>query len=136
MSNFNTELTMSLVKSYEDACRELGILPTYPKFVQCAKIDRPSMIAYHKLIIIIRALNLLPNGKPWIPDFNNPHESKYRIWWNIIDNKLGFLNTSNSTSSTSAYFGSRLLFRSRSLAEYCAKQFKDLWQDYLIINQE
>ena len=135
-NNFNDDLNSHTVQSYEDACQLLGIKPKYPKFVQCAKIDRPSMIAYHKLIIIIRALNLLPNGKCWIPDFDNPHESKYRIWWNIIDNKLSFLNTSNAPSLAVTAFGSRLLFRSRSLAEYCAKQFKDLWQDYLIINQE
>ena len=135
-NNFNDDLNINTVQSYEDACQLLGIKPTYPKFVQCAKIDRPSMIAYHKLIIIIRALNLLPNGKCWVPDNNKPHESKYRIWWNIIDNKLGFLNTSNASSIASANIGSRLLFRSRSLAVYCATQFKDLWQDYLIINQE
>ncbi len=135
-NNFNDDLNTNTVQSYEDACQLLGIKPTYPKFVQCAKIDRPSMIACHKLIIIIRALNLLPNGKPWVPDFNKPHESKYRIWWNIIDNKLSFLNTSNASSIAYASISSRLLFRSRPLAEYCAKQFKDLWQDYLIINQE
>ena len=135
-NNFNDDLNINTVQSYEDACQILGIKPTYPKFVQCTKIDRPSMIAYHKLIIIIRALNLLPNGKCWVPDFNKPHESKYRIWWNIIDNKLGFLNTSNASSIASTTVGSRLLFRSRSLAVYCATQFKDLWQDYLIINQE
>ena len=135
-NNFNDDLNINTVQSYEDACQLLGIKPTYPKFVQCAKIDRPSMIAYHKLIIIIRALNLLPNGKPWIPDFNKLHEIKYRIWWNIIDNKLGFANAIAAPSYAYTNFGSRLLFRSRSLAEYCAKQFKDLWQDYLIINKE
>ena len=135
-NNFNDDLNINTVQSYEDACQILGIKPTYPKFVQCAKIDRPSMIAYHKLIIIIRALNLLPNGKPRVPDFNKPHESKYRIWWNIIDNKLGFANATVAPSYTYTNFSSRLLFRSRPLAEYCAKQFKDLWQDYLIINQE
>ena len=135
-NNFNDDLNINTVQSYEDACQLLGIKPTYPKFVQCAKIDRPSMIAYHKLIIIIRALNLLPNGKPWIPDFNKLHESKYRIWWNIIDNKLSSANAYYAPSYTNASIGSRLLFRSRRLTEYCAKQFKDLWQDYLIINQE
>ena len=135
-NNFNDDLNINTVQSYEDACQILGIKPTYPKFVQCAKIDRPSMIAYHKLIIIIRALNLLPNGKPWIPDFNKLHESKYRIWWNIIDNKLGYASTYSAPSRTGTYVGSRLLFRSRPLAEYCAKQFKDLWQDYLIVNQK
>lgn len=135
-NNFNDDLNINTVQSYEGACQILGIKPTYPKFVQCAKIDRPSMIAYHKLIIIIRALNLLPNGKCWVPDFNKLYESKYRIWWNIIDNKLGSAVTYLTPSSANANFGSRLLFRSRPLAEYCAKQFKDLWQDYLIINQE
>ena len=135
-NNFNDDLNINTVQSYEDACQILGIKPTYPKFTQCTKIDRPSMIAYHKLIIIIRALNLLPNGKCWVPDFNKPHESKYRIWWNIIDNKLGYAYTTATPSNAYAGVGSRLLFRSRPLAEYCAKQFKDLWQDYLIINQE
>ena len=134
-NNFNDNLNIHTVQSYEDACQLLGIKPTYPKFVQCPKIDRPSMIAYHKLIIIIRALNLLPNGKCWVPDFNN-REYKYGLCWYITsDNKLGFASTADAPSLTAA-FGSRLLFRSRSLAEYCAKQFKDLWQDYLIINQE
>lgn len=134
-NDFNDNLNTNTVQSYEDACQILGIKPTYPKFVHCAKIDRPSMIAYHKLIIIIRALNLLPNGKCWVPNFDNLHENKYRIWWHIRNNKLISAIT-NYAPSTSIMICPQLLFRSRSLAEYCAKQFKDLWQDYLIINQE
>ena len=135
-NNFNDDLNIHTVQSYEDACQLLGIKPTYPKFTRCAKIDRPSMIAYHKLIIIIRALNLLPNGKPWIPDFNNQNEFKYGLWWYIVNNKLDCADMADAPSSASANFGSRILFRSKPLAKYCAKQFKDLWQDYLIINQE
>ena len=133
MSNFNTELTMSLVKSYEDACRELGILPTYPKFTQCAKIDRKAMIAYHQLTIIIRALNILPNGKYWKPDFNNRNEYKWRIWWQVDKDGLGFSSANYSPSSTLTHIGSRLLFRSEELADYCAKQFEDLWSDYILM---
>ena len=135
-NNFNDDLNINTIQSYEDACQLLGIKPTYPKFVQCVKIDRPSMVAYHKLIIIIRALNLLPNGKPWVPNFDNC-EYKYGLWWHITsDNKLGFASASDDPSYMYTTIGSRLLFRSKSLAEYCAKQFKDLWQDYIIINQE
>lgn len=135
-NNFNDDLNINTVQSYEDACQILGIKPTYPKFVQCAKIDRPSMIAYHKLTIIIKALNLLPNGKCWVPNFNK-HEYKYGLWWYITsDNLLGSADAIPTPSGADAGVGARLLFRSRSLAEYCAKQFKDLWQDYLIINQE
>ena len=135
-NNFNDDLNINTVQSYEDACQILGIKPTYPKFVQCPKIDRPSMIAYHKLIIIVRALNLLPSGKCWVLNLND-REHKYSIWWYVTsDTGFGFANTSSAPSVTYTYVGSRLLFRSRPLAEYCAKQFKDLWQDYLIINQE
>ena len=135
-NNFNDDLNINTVQSYEDACQLLGIKPTYPKFTRCAKIDRPSMIAYHKLIIIIRALNLLPNGKPWIPNFNKG-ECKYGLWWYITsDNNLGYATTPHTPSYSYTKIGLRLLFRSKSLAEYCAKQFEDLWQDYIMINQE
>ena len=135
-NNFNDDLNIQTVQSYEDACQLLGIKPKYPKFTRCAKIDRPSMIAYHKLIIIIRALNLLPNGKCWVPNFNKD-ERKYGLWWYITsDNNLGYATTPHGPSYSYTKIGLRLLFRSRPLAEYCAKQFKDLWQDYLIINQE
>ena len=105
-NNFNDNLNINTIQSYEDACQLLGIKPTYPKFVQCAKIDRTSMIAHHKLIIIIRALNLLPNGKCWVPDFDNC-EYKYGLWWHITsDNKLSYANTHSAPSTTYANFGS------------------------------
>ena len=136
-TNFNDDLNINTVQSYEEACQLLGIKPTYPKFTRCAKIDRPSMIAYHKLIIIIRALNLLPNGKCWVPNFNNRNEFKYELWWYItLNNELSSALTYSTPSPAFTNVGSRLLFKSRPLAGYCAKQFKDLWQDYLIINQE
>ena len=134
-NNFNDDLNINTIQSYEDACQLLGIKPTYPKFTQCAKIDRPSMIAYHKLIIIIRALNLLPNGKCWMPNLNDSHQVKCALWWYVLDNKLRSAYTTYIPSHALAYFSSRLLFKSIPLAKYCAKQFKDLWQDYLIINQ-
>ena len=133
MSKFNTELTMSLVRSYEDACRELGIKPTYPKFTQCQKEDRKSMIAYHQLIIIIRALNILPNGKCWKINFNDHYQIKWRIWWKIDKDGLGCSGASATPSGTHSDVGSRLLFQSEELAEYCAKQFKDLWSDYILM---
>ena len=121
------------VTSYETACKVLDIKPTYPKFTQCQKQDRKSMIAYHQLTIIIRALNILPNGKCWKPDFNNRNEYKWRIWWQVDKDGLGHLVTYAALSHTYACFGSRLLFRSEELADYCAKQFKDLWSDYILM---
>ena len=121
------------VTSYETACKVLDIKPTYPKFTQCPKQDRKSMIAYHQLTIIIRALNILPNGKCWIPDFSNRNEYKWRISWTTDKDDLGCSSTYFAPSRTGTSFGSRLLFRSEKLAEYCAKQFKDLWSDYILM---
>ena len=121
------------VTSYETACKVLDILPTYPKFVQCAKIDRKSMIAYHQLTVIIRALNILPNGKYWKPDFNNWNECKWRIWWQADEDGRGCSGAGSAPSGASASVGSRLIFRSKELADYCAKQFKDLWSDYILM---
>jgi hypothetical protein len=35
-------------------------------------------------------------------------------------------------SLSSTYYGSRLAFKSEELAEYCGKQFIDIWMEYLI----
>ena len=121
------------VTSYETACKVLDIKPTYPKFTQCPKIDRKSMIAYHQLTVIIRALNILPNGKCWVINFNDRYQPKWRIWWNIDKDGLGCSYAAASPSCANTAVGSRLLFRSEELAEYCAKQFKDLWSDYILM---
>ena len=121
------------VTSYETACKVLDIKPTYPKFTQCPKQDRKSMIAYHQLTIIIRALNILPNGKYWKPNFNNRYGYKWRIWWQVDEDCLGISVANHAPSYTHAFVGSRLLFRSEELADYCAKQFKDLWSDYILM---
>ena len=121
------------VTSYETACKVLDIKPTYPKFTQCQKQDRKSMIAYHQLTIIIRALNILPNGKYWVINFNDPYQIKWKIWWKIDKDNLRCSYSDVAPSYAGANVGSLLLFRSEELAEYCAKQFKDLWSDYILM---
>ena len=37
----------------------------------------------------------------------------------------------NASSPSPTVFGSRLAFKTRELAEYCEKQFIDIWDDYL-----
>lgn len=56
--------TEKKITSYEDACKALNIKPINEEvFNAFPKEDRKSMIAYHKLTVIVRALN---NG--WLPD--------------------------------------------------------------------
>ena len=57
------------VKSYEDACAILGIDPhtSMPDTSDCPKEDRKAYVAFHKLVVITRALN-----EGWRPDCRTP----------------------------------------------------------------
>lgn len=61
------------IKSYEDACKVLGVQPISENAVAAFPAeDRKSMLAYHKLTIITRAIN---GG--WKPDWDNTNQYKY-----------------------------------------------------------
>lgn len=146
------------VKTFEDACNVLG---ADHKFVRefdsisnemgDASID---LLSYLKLRIIAAALN-----EGWEAQFTED-EYRYYPWfylytkdeWNRLDDETKqygrVLARSNyygyayagvayaSAVSASSYsvtgFGSRLAFKNRELAEYCGKQFFDIWFDFLL----
>lgn len=128
---FDAKIT-DLVKSYEDACDVLGIdsETSLPDVSGCMLQDRRSFIAFHKLTIIIRALN-----EGWQPDWTNTSENKWFNWW-YVDTKtagLGCASSYNAPSVTFASVGSHLCFRTEALADYAAEQFKSLYEEYLLV---
>lgn len=128
---FEAKIT-DLVKSYEDACDVLGIDPdgSLPDVSGCMPQDRKSIIAFHKLTIITRALN-----EGWEPDWTNSNENKWFNWW-YVDTKtagLGSAYSDYAPSLTDASVGSRLCFRTEALADYAAEQFMSLYGEYLLI---
>ena len=117
------------IKSYEDACKVLGLNPeNQPCVDSVSEKDRNSIIAYHKLIVIVRALN-----EGWEADFTNHDQYKYWNW--LWVDTAGFVSahTTNTATYALAYFGSRLCFKNRKLAEYAITQFKSLYEEYLLI---
>lgn len=65
--------TSKKITSYEDACKVLNIQPINEEvFNAFPKEDQRSMLAYHKLTVITRALN---NG--WKPNWDDQNEWKY-----------------------------------------------------------
>lgn len=120
--------------------------------------DDADVLAYLKLRIIAAALN-----EGWKPEFTED-EVRWYPWfwlytkdeWNRLDEgvkKYGrVLGRSNyygyvhgglayayapyASSNSSTNFGSRLAFKSEELAEYCGKQFVDIWIDFLIGGNE
>lgn len=147
------------VKTVEDACKELG--DNHPFVLQYNTLRDSGgngiyvadIAAYLKLRIIAAALN-----EGWEPTFDND-ECRYYPWFHSYtkeeyeeldeDEKKkyrvfvrshfsacangGLVCTvayyAGSFSSTS--YGVRLAFKTEELAEYCGKQFIDIWADFL-----
>lgn len=118
--------TEKKIASYEDACRVLNIQPINEEaFNIFPKEDQRSMLAYHKLTVITRALN---NG--WKPNWDDQNEWKYYPLFRYVNAGLSCAGTNNSATNTSAYLGSRLCFPTSALAKYAAEHFADLYRDY------
>ena len=156
---FQPKNIMERVKTFEDACEVLGEEHSYvQEYRGIANVNfdfTQDIIAYLKLRIIAAALN-----EGWKPTFSDG-ECRYYPWFDIYpkdgyeklneDDKkkcrvvgrssydsyayaLGFVVFSSvniSTSYSYSYHGSQIVFKTRELAEYCEKQFIDIWADYL-----
>ena len=154
---FNPKDIIERVKTFEDACEVLGedhqYVKAYREWMRISYADCKDITAYLKLRIICAALN---DG--WKPT-NSDGECRYYPWFYIYTKKeyeklnkdekkkcrvvgrqsydayaLGFVVFSSvniSTSSSYSYHGSQIVFKTRELAEYCEKQFIDIWEDYL-----
>ena len=154
---FKPKNIMERVKTFEDACEELGedhqYVKAYREWMRISYAECKDITAYLKLRIICAALN---DG--WKPTFHDG-ECRYYPWFYIYtkeeyeeldeDEKkeCHFYSRSHddmyeSGTVVCSYKGvwqllsgtfssSRLVFKTRELAEYCEKQFIDIWDDYL-----
>lgn len=145
------------VKTFEDACEELGnehpFVKSYEKYVNTASGEEDDVVAYLKLRIICAALN-----EGWKPTFDID-ECRYYPWFYIytkeeyeelIKNEeildrvplrsyynayasggLVFAYAFDAGSNSNSYYGVRLAFKTEELAEYCSKQFIEIWADFL-----
>ncbi len=148
------------IKSYEDACRELGIKPIDTRV--CNQVGDfildDNTIAYIKLRTIVEALN-----EGWKPEFTEDEGRYYPCFYLYTKEELddmedsekkerrmidtgdyqteteyagfGFAHSGHAPSYASASVGSRLCLRSIELAVYCGKQFIKLWADFNLIRK-
>jgi hypothetical protein len=121
---FNEKIT-DRIKSYEDACEHLGLDPEdLPDVDYCQDEDRKSIVAYHKLVVITRALN-----EGWRPNWKNRDEYKYYGY--LYVDSAGFVDADTHYTASDASIGSRLCFKSRELALYAINQFKSIYEEYI-----
>lgn len=139
------------IKTFEDACKELGNHPFVKEYALINPFTNDyskDLVAYLKLRIIVAALN-----EGWKPKFTK-NESRYYPWFDLYtkeqydelnDEKkeycvlcsgsyFGFVCCYSvyDTSASFTYFGSRLAFKTRELAEYAGKQFIDLYANFYL----
>lgn len=93
--------TSKKITSYEDACKVLNIQPINEEvFNAFPKEDQRSMLAYHKLTVITRALN---NG--WKPNWDDQNEWKYYPLFRYVNAGLSFAYTTAAATAAGAALG-------------------------------
>ena len=152
---FKPEDVTERVKTFEDACRELGeehqSVKAYREWMRIEYAGCKDIAAYLKLRIICAALN-----EGWKPQFTEDEarhvscffiytkqeleemdeEERNRVVARAFNNAsaigdLVYASAIYASSDSSTYYGSRLAFKSRELAIYCGQQFIDIWADFV-----
>lgn len=160
---FKPKDIMERVKTFEDACRELGedhpFVRSYNGYANNIHENNKNdtdILAYLKLRIICAALN-----EGWEPQFTED-EWRYYPWFTLwtedeLSEKsdewktdrhlistgeyqtdyagLVCADSYSAPSSSAASFGSRLCLKSDTLAVYCGKQFINIWADFCLIRK-
>jgi len=121
-----------IVDSYEAATRYLGyqadvktkISDINPKHIK-------ALIALNTLFTIADAWN---KADGFVPDFSNGNQRKFFPWFVYDKNAAGFVCavTAYTAANATAYFGSRLCFKTSARARQFGEQFIELWNDVLL----
>lgn len=144
------------IKTFEDACREIGIDAEAWNRDKISLGLEPDVLAFLKLRIIVKALN-----EGWEPQFTED-ECRYYPWfilytreeYNKLDEEeksrvvcrsssyanafggVSYAYASDDSSYSNANIGVRLAFKTSELAAYCGRQFLDIWADFVFLPEE
>lgn len=144
------------IKTFEDAMMALGEEHPLVREWHLGENLSPDLEAYLQLRVIVAALN-----EGWEPQFTEDEERYYPWHWlytrKEIDNMeaselkernmvstekyqtdyagFAFADSYYAPSDSNTDIGSRLCLKSDALAEYCGKQFTDIWADFLLIRK-
>ena len=124
---------MKKIKTFQQACKALGIEPETPFTGNLERKDQLAIIAFYKLTIIARALN-----EGWKPNWSDWDEDKYFPVFRCKEGSkknagFGFSYSDFGWSSTCTNVGSRLCFKTQELAEYAGKTFEKLYKQFLML---
>lgn len=112
------------IKTFEDACEDLGIPTTLPNVSNLPCDLKDKITIGYKLSVIAKALN-----QGWQVDWSNDEQKWFPYF---VQNK----NESELRFSISFYYcsgssvPSHLCFKSKELSDYAGKQFINLYKEY------
>lgn len=119
--DFFTKKDFRDIKTFEDACFELGICESE---VYTDK-DSDDEIAYKKLKVITKAIN-----QGWVPDWDNTSQRKWWPWFRLASG-FGFSCSFYFYAYSLTGVSSRLCFESEEKSDYAASQFLDLYRQLM-----
>jgi len=121
---FSVKIT-DRIKTYEDACAELGKEP----------VDESEMIEvgftqdeidYRKLKTITEAYN-----EGWVGDYNNPNQKKWIPWFNFSPSGVRFDGSFDCYSCACAGRAARLCFKDQATSDAAGKQHTELYSKFI-----
>ena len=111
------------IKTYEDACHELGIKPMDESKMRSIGFT-DAEIARRKIKEITEVLN-----EGWIADWNDRNQEKWLPrFYVLVSAGFTFYDASYSCMNPNAGDASRLCFKSEELATYAGRQFLALYK--------
>ena len=116
------------IKTYEDALKETG-RPDVPDMSAFPEDMRKHFADLYKMVVIVEALN-----EGWKPDVCDSKVYRWFPWFTPKGSPSSFAFLVSSFDGVSAYAGSgsRLALKSEELADYCGRQFLQLWKEIIL----
>ncbi len=119
------------IKTFDDALAKVG--ETVEAFAARTALDAPDEVAYKKIKVIANALN-----QGWKPNWKDSNEYKYYPWFDFEDDNgsgLGLSYFGFVGGYSVSIVGSRLCYKTRSLAIYAGEQFAELYAQMMVIKE-
>ena len=123
---FFSQKVTERIKTYEDACAELGITPINEDLFRANGFTKDE-IAYRKIKTITQALN-----EGWKADWNDEKQKKWIPWFMSVSSGFVYFDARYRYSSADVGGRSRLCFKSEELTVYAGKQFVDLYKEFIV----
>lgn len=118
---------MERVKSFQDICDIAGVMRCTFELPTNATRKQIRKNAGNMIELFIEVLN-----EGWEPDYSNSNEQKWYPYFEYNKRTGRFSYYAYCYNDVVSHVGSRLVFKTKALAEFAAKLFIDIYNDYLL----